>query len=108
MTVADLIEGIYVKHVVGTLQTPVTGVFFDSRQVAPGGVFCALKGEGHDGHHYVQAAIDRGAVAILSEQPNPAEFSATWLQVGDARAAMAKAGSNPASRAAVKITRIRA
>ncbi len=94
MTLADLIEGIHVKHVAGTLQTPVAGVFFDSRQVVPGGVFCALKGVGRDGNQYIQTAVERGAVAILSEQPNPAEFVATWLQVGDARAAMAKAAAN--------------
>lgn len=94
MNLADLIEGIYVKHVVGTLQTAVSGIYYDSREVQPGGLFCALRGADEDGHRFVQEAVERGAVAILSELPNPAEFTATWLQVSDARAAMARAAAN--------------
>ncbi len=94
MKLDDVIDGIHVRHLAGTLQKDVTGVFCDSRQVVPGGVFCALKGEGRDGNSYIQAAIERGAVAVLSEQPNPAEFMATWIQVGDARAAMARVAAN--------------
>jgi UDP-N-acetylmuramoyl-L-alanyl-D-glutamate--2,6-diaminopimelate ligase len=94
MKLADVIDSIFVKHVAGTLEVDVTGVYYDSRRVKPGGVFCALKGGGRDGHDYLDAAIGNGAVAIISEQPNPAAFAATWLQVGDARAAMALAAAN--------------
>ncbi len=94
MHLSDLIEGIHVRHVAGSLEREVSGIHFDSRMVRPGGVFCALKGAGRDGNEFIQAAIDNGAVAIFSEQPNPAEFMATWLQVGDARAAMARAAAN--------------
>ena len=79
MKLADVIDSIYVKHVAGTLEVDVTGVYYDSRQVKPGGIFCALKGGGRDGHDYLDAAIENGAVAIISEQPNPAAFVATWL-----------------------------
>ena len=94
MRLADVIDSVYVKHVAGTLEVDVTGVYYDSRQVKPGGVFCALKGGGRDGHDYLDAAIENGAVAIISELPNPAAFSATWLQVGDARSAMALVAAN--------------
>src|SRR5690606_21351793 len=76
------------------LQTAVSGIYYDSREVQPGGLFCALRGADEDGHRFVQEAVERGAVAILSELPNPAEFTATWLQVSDARAAMARAAAN--------------
>jgi UDP-N-acetylmuramoyl-L-alanyl-D-glutamate--2,6-diaminopimelate ligase len=94
MKLSELIEHIHVRHVAGTLETEVTGVHCDSRSVKPGGVFCALKGAGRDGHEFIQAAIENGAVAILSERPNPAEFLATWIQVGNGRAAMATAAAN--------------
>ena len=94
MKLVDVIDSIYVKSVTGTLEVPVSGVYYDSRQVKPGGVFCALKGGGRDGHDYLNAAIDNGAVAIISERPNPAAFAVTWLEVGDARAAMAIAAGN--------------
>lgn len=94
MKLSELVENIHVRHVAGTLETEVSGVHHDSRSVRPGGVFCALKGAGRDGHEFIQAAIENGAVAVLSERPNPAEFLATWIQVGNGRAAMAIAAAN--------------
>jgi len=41
------------------------GVTTDSRQVAHGDLFVALRGEHHDGHAFVQQALDRGAVAAM-------------------------------------------
>ncbi|MDF1824363.1 MAG: UDP-N-acetylmuramoyl-L-alanyl-D-glutamate--2,6-diaminopimelate ligase [Verrucomicrobiales bacterium] len=93
MNFEDIIDGIYVKSVAGPLAVEVSGVFYDSRDVIPGGVFCALEGLGADGHDYLDQAIENGAVAIISERPNPAEFPATWLQVGNARDAMGIAAS---------------
>ncbi|MGA7241542.1 MAG: UDP-N-acetylmuramoyl-tripeptide--D-alanyl-D-alanine ligase [Terracidiphilus sp.] len=43
----------------------VTGYSIDSRTVAPGDLFCAVRGERLDGHDYVAAALDRGAVAAV-------------------------------------------
>jgi UDP-N-acetylmuramoyl-tripeptide--D-alanyl-D-alanine ligase len=53
--------------------TVVTGsVEYDSRQVAPGGLFLALPGERVDGHDYAAAAVADGAVAVLCTRPVPA------------------------------------
>lgn len=102
MKLEDIIDGIYVKSVAGPLALEVSGVFYDSRKVVPGGVFCALEGVGADGHEYLGEAIEKGAVAVISEKPNPAEFPATWLQVGNARDAMGLASAqfegNPSMR----------
>lgn len=43
----------------------VTGVVIDTRQVKPGDLFVAIKGERVDGHDYLAAAAARGAVAAL-------------------------------------------
>lgn len=93
MNLEDIIDGIYVKSVAGPLALEVSGVFYDSRDLIKGGVFCALEGLGADGHDYLDQAIENGAVAIISERANPAEFPATWLQVGNARDAMGVAAS---------------
>lgn len=46
-----------------------SGVTFDSREVGPGDVFVALKGDATDGHHFLDQAFARGASgAIVSEQ----------------------------------------
>ena len=49
--------------------TTVTGVFTDSRKVAPGGLFVAIAGEHDDGHQFVPAAARAGAVAALLGDP---------------------------------------
>jgi UDP-N-acetylmuramoyl-L-alanyl-D-glutamate--2,6-diaminopimelate ligase len=67
----------------------VTGIAYDSRAVKPGHVFVALKGLHADGVSFTQQAIDRGAVAIVSQQPAPFDVQVPWAMVGDARLALA-------------------
>jgi UDP-N-acetylmuramoyl-L-alanyl-D-glutamate--2,6-diaminopimelate ligase len=67
----------------------ITGIAYDSRAVAPGHVFVALKGRHADGASFTAQAIERGAVAIVSEQPGPAGAPVAWTTVGDARLALA-------------------
>ena len=72
--------------------TPVTGpVEFDSRLVAPGGLFVAFPGEKVDGHDYAAAAYAAGAVAVVGTRPVPpvASGGAPMILVNDALTAMA-------------------
>ncbi|MCG8600587.1 MAG: UDP-N-acetylmuramoyl-L-alanyl-D-glutamate--2,6-diaminopimelate ligase [Verrucomicrobiales bacterium] len=94
MKLEDAIDSIHVKSVVGSLDLDIKGVSYDSRKVSEGDVFCALTGLGADGNEFVDAAVESGAVAVISEKPNPAEFPVTWLQVRDARSAMGGLASN--------------
>src|SRR5581483_4866933 len=50
---------------VAWLNEPITRVAIDSRQVIPGSVFFALKGEALDGHQFIGDALARGAIAIV-------------------------------------------
>lgn len=43
----------------------ITGVSTDSRQVAVGDLFVALRGDKFDGHNFLSAAIQKGAAAIM-------------------------------------------
>lgn len=65
----------------------------DSRRVIPGGIFVAIKGSRVDGNRFVDQATKRGASAIVSEEARPADFSGVWLQVDNARIALARAAS---------------
>ena len=49
----------------------VSGVAFDSREVGPGDLFIALKGEKTDGHRFVEQALAQGAAGVLVSQPVP-------------------------------------
>ncbi|OLB65758.1 MAG: UDP-N-acetylmuramoyl-tripeptide--D-alanyl-D-alanine ligase [Actinobacteria bacterium 13_2_20CM_2_72_6] len=71
--------------------TRVTGpVEYDSRLVAPGGLFVAFPGEHADGHDYAAAAHAAGAVAVLGTRPvPPGERPVPLILVDDAREAMA-------------------
>lgn len=46
-----------------------SGVEMDSRDVRPGDVFIALKGEAMDGHKFIPAAFAKGAVAAITDRP---------------------------------------
>jgi UDP-N-acetylmuramoyl-tripeptide--D-alanyl-D-alanine ligase len=55
----------------GTASAPfdVTGVAFDSREVGPGDLFVALKGEATDGHRFVPQAFAQRAAGVLVSEP---------------------------------------
>lgn len=51
-----------------TMPFAVGGVAFDSREVVPGDLFIALRGEQSDGHDYIPRALAAGAAGILAER----------------------------------------
>ena len=71
------------------LDVPCTGVTHDSRGVAPGALFVALRGLKADGAAFVPQAMAAGAAAVVAEQPPPAEAGVPWVVVKDARLALA-------------------
>ena len=59
-------ESLRVKHV-GNLKQPASALVTDSRRVIPGAVFFAIPGLRTNGTYFIEEAIDRGAVAVVSE-----------------------------------------
>jgi UDP-N-acetylmuramoyl-tripeptide--D-alanyl-D-alanine ligase len=55
----------------GTASSPfsASGVAFDSREVEPGHLFVAMKGEATDGHRFVAQAFERGAAGAVVSDP---------------------------------------
>jgi UDP-N-acetylmuramoyl-tripeptide--D-alanyl-D-alanine ligase len=53
-----------------------TGYSIDSRTLAPGDLFFAVKGERLDGHEFVEAALSAGAVAAVIRSDQLARYSA--------------------------------
>jgi UDP-N-acetylmuramoyl-L-alanyl-D-glutamate--2,6-diaminopimelate ligase len=79
-------DGVRAEAAVGA----VTAVAYDSRAVEPGNVFVALKGLHADGALFAHQAIERGAIAVVSEQPPPPSTAVPWAVVVDARLALAR------------------
>ena len=52
----------------GGLGTELGRVVIDSRQILPGDLFVAYRGEKADGHDYISSALDRGAACCLAER----------------------------------------
>jgi len=67
-----------------------TGYSIDSRTIVQGQLFFAVKGDRFDGHDFVQAALDRGAIAAVVAEDRLAHFPETsrLLVVGDTLAAL--------------------
>lgn len=65
----------------------ITAIVFDSRQVIPGALFVAARGENADGHRFIPNALAGGAVAIVAEQAID-HCPVPYIVVPDARLAL--------------------
>ncbi len=65
-----------------------TGVSTDTRSLAPGELFVALRGDNFDGHRFLADAADAGAVAAVVEERDPA-LTLPQLVVADSLRALA-------------------
>ena len=83
MKLVDLLRTIQPTQIVGTTNLEITGIHIDSRQVGHGHLFIAMRGTQADGHAYIQAAVGKGAVAILCEELPEQMTDATYIVVAD-------------------------
>ncbi|WP_323801375.1 UDP-N-acetylmuramoyl-tripeptide--D-alanyl-D-alanine ligase [Parasphingorhabdus sp.] len=75
------------------------GVAFDSREIGPGDLFIALKGEHSDGHLHVEQAFAAGAAGAIVSQP----VAGPHILVSDTARALDALGKASRSRTAAKI-----
>jgi UDP-N-acetylmuramoyl-L-alanyl-D-glutamate--2,6-diaminopimelate ligase len=115
MKLSDLLTGTDIHELTGppgslAAEAEVSGVAYDSRAVRPGGLFVAIRGEKADGNRFVSEAIKRGARAVVSERARPLRGNrvvtidaaaaadvpehVVWVEVRNARQALATAASN--------------
>ena len=52
----------------------VTGVSTDTRTIAPGMLFVAIRGESFNGNDYIGAAAEKGAAAAISDRSSGADW----------------------------------
>ena len=71
----------------------VDDVTHDSRQAREGTLFVAIRGGTLDAHRFVEQVMGAGAIGVISEQSRPAGFQGAWLEVRDARVALAQAAA---------------
>lgn len=101
-TLKRLIEGLEIIGPGSGLDTPVSGICYDSRQAEKGSLFVCVQGNRADGHDFIEDAVSRGAVAVVAQTRIPSGLAAGFVRVRDSRAALAAISANfydhPASR----------
>ena len=66
MKLDAVLRGVEIVRRAGS-SLPVMGVEYDSRRVAPGGLFVAMQGGATDGNRYIAQAAAQGASAIVTD-----------------------------------------
>lgn len=91
----DILFGVSLTAVSGSTGVIVNTICFDSRKVAKGSVFVAIKGTLTDGHKFIDKAISAGANSIVCEElPGDLINDITYVEVLDANQALAIMASN--------------
>ena len=92
MKLRQLLAGVDVLAINVDMDTEITSVAYDSRKVTPGSLFVAITGFATDGNKYIPMALEKGAVAIVTAQPQTQEVP--FVQVASDRLALAQLGCN--------------
>lgn len=91
----DILYKVTLNAVVGNTGVDVNNMHFDSRSIAGGDVFVAIRGTVVDGHNYIDVAIKNGAQAVVCEEtPEHIVDGVTYVEVDNSSKAMAIMASN--------------
>ena len=94
---------------VGRMPEGVTGISIDTRTLAPGEAFFAIKGENFDGHDFATAAMAAGAALMVvaeAKLPSLGRMSMPMIVVPDVLAALEKAGIAARARSNARIVAV--
>ncbi|MBE6941335.1 MAG: UDP-N-acetylmuramoyl-L-alanyl-D-glutamate--2,6-diaminopimelate ligase [Ruminococcaceae bacterium] len=92
MKLKELLSGISVLETTVDLELDIPSVAYDSRKVAPGGLFVAISGFAVDGNRFIPMALEKGAVAVVTAK-KPADH-VPYILVASDRLALAMIGCN--------------
>lgn len=86
----------------------VTGISIDSRTIATGEAYFAIRGDVHDGHAFVGGALDKGAALAVVAEDKLAELPADgrYVVVDDVLQALRHLGQAARARTAARIVAI--
>lgn len=100
----DLLYGVSLKKVIGSTESGVEAICFDSRKAALGVLFVAVRGTESDGHAFIEKAIDIGAAAILCEElPSNIRENVSYFLVENSAMALGIIASNFYNKPSAKL-----
>ena len=95
MKLSEILKDVETRSIQGPVDRAIQALRYDSRRVEQNDVFFAWKGAKTDGHQYIAEVADKGAAAVVFE--NPAfthQRGPTYIEVPNARRTMADMSAN--------------
>ena len=90
-SLSSLLADLRTLSIANPTDPAISGIQYDSRRIQKGDLFVAFPGIHTDGHDYIQAAVARGAVAILHEKAAGLFFpGVSYIRVDDVRLAASR------------------
>jgi len=88
-TLGEILKKLDILYIKGSVDFPISNISFDSRKVENNHVFVAVSGTQTNGHNFIEAAIKKGAKAIVCEVlPSEMLETVTYLKVKNAAEAL--------------------
>ncbi|HAI79529.1 MAG TPA: UDP-N-acetylmuramoyl-L-alanyl-D-glutamate--2,6-diaminopimelate ligase [Chryseobacterium sp.] len=95
MNLEALLNRIPVLEITGSKNPEISEIVFDSRKAVEDSLYVAVRGTVSDGHSFIDAAIAKGAIAIVCEVlPENLYPEITYIQVKDASKTLGQLASN--------------
>jgi UDP-N-acetylmuramoyl-L-alanyl-D-glutamate--2,6-diaminopimelate ligase len=99
--IKNIIAGIEIAESLGNHDLEIENIAFDSRKVRQGGLFVAIPGGKHNGSTFIKEALDKGAIAIITEaslESLPSLYidseNISLMRVADSRESLAIVSAN--------------
>ena len=113
-SVTDLLTATGGTLVTGSRDLTFTDIAIDSRTIAENAVFCAIRGENHDGHRFTAQVLEKGVQGILCADDRLADLvdlrkrhqQAVWISVPDTTAALGRLGRYHRRRTGVPVVAV--
>lgn len=89
MLLSELVKGLDIKSVQGSLEVSIDGIAYDSRKAKQNTLFVCIEGTVVDGHLYINDAIENGTKAFLVQKKVEAPEGITVIEIEDTRYGLA-------------------
>lgn len=88
MLLSSIIGKYPIIHIEGDKNIEITGIEHNSKKIKSGNLFIAQKGYNHDGHNFINDAINKGALAVVKNQNIVVKKGITIIDVIDSTDAL--------------------
>lgn len=92
MKLKELLAQLHILEASADMETEISNVHYDSREVTPGSLFVAISGFASDGNRYIPVAMEKGAVAVVTAVKPTQDIP--YVLVESDRLALALIGAN--------------